>query len=174
VLRSILPAALWQSYFKFVFVRHPLDWFVSQYRYNTRRPRFPAWVLAQPWRARAALRTYRRAAARHEKRIYDAADVQRLHRHLKRYRGLPGTPTLLQSSYVHDTDGIQIVDFVGRFESLEEDVASVQRRIGIDFALPHRNRTDHPDYRDCFTDAGARKVRELWSVDFERLGYQAT
>jgi len=175
-LRSLLPAEQWDSYFKFVFVRHPLDWFVSQYRYNLERPPSLSRVLAKPRKAPAALRAFHRARARREERVYDVADVERLHRYLRRNRGLPDTPTLFQSSYVDDTDGTQIVDFVGRFELLAADIARVQQRIGIDFALPHLNRTDHPDgraYRNSLTEAGVRKVRELWAVDFDRLGYEA-
>jgi hypothetical protein len=169
VLRAIVPAELWQSCFKFVFVRHPLDWFVSQYRYNLDRS--PWQVLAKPWKLRAGLRAWKRAAASRSDHVYGAEDVLRLYRYLRRYRGLPGAPSLLQTNYVLDADGGQIVDFVGRFESLEVDVAHVQQRIGIQFELPHLNRTQHADYQSCFTDAGAEKVRELWSQDFEVLGY---
>lgn len=36
VARALLPSSIWSNYFKFSFVRHPLDWFVSAYRHNFR------------------------------------------------------------------------------------------------------------------------------------------
>jgi hypothetical protein len=38
ILRSLLPREIWDTSFKFVFVRHPLDWFTSQYTYNLTHP----------------------------------------------------------------------------------------------------------------------------------------
>ncbi len=34
VRKSMLPKTTWDNYFKFVFVRHPLDWFISQYSFH--------------------------------------------------------------------------------------------------------------------------------------------
>jgi hypothetical protein len=64
------------------------------------------------------------------------------------------------------------VDFVGRFEALERDFATVCRRIGIDPSLPHINRSTHRDFRDYYTPRTKAMVAEAYSADIERFGYE--
>jgi len=48
-----------------------------------------------------------------------------------------------QYDMLHDRQGNLLVDFVGRFESLQQDFDRVCERLGIvDSSLPHRNRSD--------------------------------
>src|SRR3954447_18105256 len=35
ILRGALPEKVWNAYFKFVFVRNPWDWFISQWFFNS-------------------------------------------------------------------------------------------------------------------------------------------
>src|SRR3954469_11273109 len=42
VLRGMLPQDTWRSYFKFVFVRNPFAWVVSQWKYNFKMVTLPA------------------------------------------------------------------------------------------------------------------------------------
>ena len=34
IVKAVIPADKWDNYFKFVFVRNPYDWVVSQMKYN--------------------------------------------------------------------------------------------------------------------------------------------
>lgn len=48
-----------------------------------------------------------------------------------------------QYDMLHDAQGKLMVDFVGRFESLQQDFDQICGRLGIaESALPHRNRSD--------------------------------
>ncbi|MCP9834388.1 MULTISPECIES: sulfotransferase family 2 domain-containing protein [unclassified Cyanobium] len=186
ILRSLLPREIWDSCFKFVFVRHPLDWFTSQYTYNlTPRARLPQ-AAGRPRRLRRLLHRLEQgravataprlqavlgSGAPAARRRYTVEDVNHLHEYLRRYRGLAMAPTLLQTSYVCDADGKVIVDFIGRFETLEADCHSVSSRLGLAITLPHMNRTDHLPPSQAFEPEAEARIRELWAVDFATLGY---
>jgi hypothetical protein len=61
-----------------------------------------------------------------------------------------------QYDMLYDRDGRLLVDFVGRFESLQQDFDQVCERLGItDSTLPHMNKSDKKS-RDL-----KRKVRNL-------------
>ena len=64
------------------------------------------------------------------------------------------------------------MDFVGRFETLEQDYAAVAARLGVQPDLPHANRTVHEDYRTYYTPETAEIVRQRFSRDVETFGYE--
>lgn len=67
-----------------------------------------------------------------------------------------------QYDMLHDRDGNLLVDFVGRFENLQQDFGRVCERLGIDDAgLPHRNRSDKKS-RDL-----RRKIRNFLFMNGE-------
>lgn len=69
--------------------------------------------------------------------------------------------------------GERRADFVGRTESLAQDMVAVQRRLGIDVAdVPHRNARTTGSYRDYYTDASRRRVAQVYAADVEEFGYE--
>ncbi len=97
--------------------------------------------------------------------------MNHLHSYLGRYRGLAMAPTLLQTSHVCDANGKVIVDFIGRFENIAADFNSISCRLDLAMTLPHLNRTDHLPPSEAFEPEAEARIRELWAVDFETLGY---
>jgi hypothetical protein len=80
----------------------------------------------------------------------------------------------LQSDYVIDLHGTVCVDFIGRYEQLERDFASVCERIGFAAVrLPHRRRASdrERDYRRYYDDATQELVGRHFAADIEMLGY---
>lgn len=69
--------------------------------------------------------------------------------------------------------GDRQVDFIGRLESFDQDVAVVRERLGLApvDAAPHVNRTRHGDYREFYTDETREHVAEVFAVDIEAFGY---
>jgi hypothetical protein len=63
------------------------------------------------------------------------------------------------------------VDFVGRFENLNEDIRKVQQVIGISFKVPHLNATARQAYQDCLTASPMQRITECWAKDFRVFGY---
>lgn len=196
LLRGVLPAAVWDEYFKFVFVRNPWDLFVSNWYHNAAgRPSGQSDAPSLRTRIHRRLRSmYRRAPQtrggerlrslyravwpRHPAKggvapvCFSPADVDYLFDLLKQERGLPGADGYYQSNWVYDVEGNCLVDFVGRFENLAGDVRQIADRIGVDMQLPHLNRTTHAPYRAHFDDASRRRVGERWEIDVRNFGYE--
>ena len=79
----------------------------------------------------------------------------------------------LQYDYLIDLDGNVIVDFIGRYEQLEDDFNEACRRIGIrPPKLPHKRRArDRLDYREYYTEETAELIAQRFKKDIEMLGY---
>jgi hypothetical protein len=85
-----------------------------------------------------------------------------------------GTGPVRKSMYefICDADGNVIVDFVGRYENLEQDFARICEQAGLPrFELPHLNQSTSGDYRKHYTSE-TRDIVAGWSrLDIEKFGY---
>ncbi len=79
-----------------------------------------------------------------------------------------------QVDYVTNRQGRLLVDFVGRFERLEADVAAVFAEIGLgEPELPHKNRSKRRGHYSAFyTPETEEIVRERFNRDIEYFGYE--
>lgn len=99
-----------------------------------------------------------------------------------------------QYQMLHDAEGKLLVDFVGRFETLQQDFARVCARLGIsDDQLPHRNPSNkksrdfkrrfknilfnngenrHHGLTDFYDDVTRDAVADYYRIDIETFGYQ--
>jgi hypothetical protein len=70
-------------------------------------------------------------------------------------------------------DGTVAVDFVGRFETLSEDLASVMQTLGVEtkLALPKTNVSESRDYRSYYTPELRDRVAEWYAPEIKLLGY---
>ena len=68
-------------------------------------------------------------------------------------------------------DGILAVDFVGRYETLDQDFDDLCRIFGMDASLEKVNVTPSVT-RDELIPANEQKLRSLYAKDFEVLGYE--
>lgn len=76
-------------------------------------------------------------------------------------------------------DGAKLaVDYVGRYEHLNEDLNAALQQIGVDerIAIPHTNRTptrDHSlDYRSFYSPRTRGLVAEWYAREIDALGYE--
>lgn len=76
-----------------------------------------------------------------------------------------------QHCYIEDHRGHILVDFAGRFETLNSDFKFVADKLGIDSTLPHLRRTSRIDFRDYYTTRSRELVRKRYAVDIELFGY---
>ena len=65
------------------------------------------------------------------------------------------------------------VDFIGRFECLNEDFAYVQKKLESQASLQLLNKTDgsKKDYREFYTDATRKIVADVYREDIRIFGY---
>jgi hypothetical protein len=83
-------------------------------------------------------------------------------------------PHTNQLDWFVDPHGNVLVDFIGRFENLQDDWATVAEKLGLPGKLPHVNA--NPDARKPYTEYYTKKTRELieykFRVDIDYFGYQ--
>jgi len=154
----------WDDYFSFAFVRNPWDRMVSWWAMvhaNTHGR--PAWKRLIKGRVRNNF--WRYIAERADTfedfclKCPDTVAEQNLY--------------FNQVDFLTDTDGVEIVGHVGRFETLDRDAAAVFERIGLGgVALPHRNVGKHRHYSTYYTDRARDAVAEGYARDIARFGYE--
>lgn len=77
-----------------------------------------------------------------------------------------------QLDYVTDESGKIIVDFVGRFESLHDDMQQVFDGLHLsDLELAHHNASTRSHYQDYYTHATRRLVARRYERDIDFFGY---
>lgn len=143
-LRATLPAKVFDSYYKFAFVRNPWDWHVSIYNYVRQRPDHV------------------------DRELFTSFG------NFERYLdwSIHAQGAQLQSSYVLDDSCDPLVDFVGRYEKVGRDFARVCERIGVECSLAHENRSSHGDFRKYYTPRTRELVAEAYRKDIEFFGYE--
>ncbi len=148
--KEMLPEEVYRSLFKFVVVRNPWDLQVSSYHHILReKPE----VL---------------------KGVQNFQDFLRLKFDQERaYDFMLDVSAELQHEYFVDLQGRVIVDFIARYERLQEDFQKICRRIGLpEMELPHLRRADQrEDYRQYYTEELAEMVAEHYQRDLQFLGY---
>jgi len=148
--KEMLPHEVFEKLFKFAFVRNPWDLQVSSWHHIRReRPHLLTGIEDFPTFIRWKL------------------DPERP------YQYHIDTSIELQSDYLKDLSGRIIVDFIGRYENLQEDFDQVCRTIGIaPRQLPHKRQAkNRSDYRKYYTDEIAELVARHFKPDIEAFGY---
>lgn len=144
MIRDIVSDEIWNSYFKFAFVRNPWDRMVSMYEYRVRakldiRPgeSFEEWI----WTS-------------NEKRKKEPLPLW-------------GPQTAWFSM-----DGENTLDFIGRFENIKRDWEVVCSYIGQSIELPRLNVSERRPYQTYYNSETKELVSEWHKEDIEMFGYR--
>ncbi|GAC22551.1 hypothetical protein GMES_0242 [Paraglaciecola mesophila KMM 241] len=150
--KEMLPDAFFNQLFKFAFVRNPWDLQVSSYHHIQREK--PA--LLKGINNFNEFITYKFDPQRPYIFHFDIA-------------------TKLQSDHLIDLYGNIIVDYIGRYETLNEDFNAIGKRCGIKtLSLPHKRKANNrqADYRHYYNDNSLEAVARHYQRDIELLNYQ--
>ena len=143
--KRLVGADLFHDYFKFVFVRNPWDTMVSRYFWN---------------------RSRKRRRANPESMEFPAW--------LRWYLAHPGSEQDNQWRYV-SIDNVRVVDYIGRYETLEQDLRTVFHRVGIDElpVLGHEKGGFRPKahYREFYDDESRALVSRRYRHAIRVFGY---
>jgi len=147
---EMLPREFFNELFKFAFVRNPWDLQVSSYHHVQReRPHL----------------------------LNGIEDFQSFLKWKldpgRPYHYIIDTSIELQSDYLVDLKGNIIVDFIGRYERLEDDFHEACARIGIKPPkLPRKRQAmDRTAYQKYYTDETAELIARHFRQDIEMFGY---
>ncbi|MBT8445756.1 MAG: sulfotransferase family 2 domain-containing protein [Gammaproteobacteria bacterium] len=141
--REHLGHEVYDSYFTFAFVRNPWDWQVSLYHFMKQSPLHPQYWLSRQF---SDFDDYIEWRCKSDRK--------------------------LQKSFLTDAHGKLIVDYIGRFETLNEDFAKICDKVGIESKLPHKNRSKHEGYKKYYNDKTRALVAEYFAEDIEFFDYQ--
>ncbi len=142
--QTYLETSIWNDYFKVAFVRNPFDRFVSACAFlNRSNPEFAE----QPtqWMKHAIRRP------QFQQRILIRP----------------------QSRQLCDKQGELKMDFVGRYESLQESLDQLLQLLNLPSQqLVRRNASKHKDYQDYYDAELEQQVRAFYQKDLELFSYQ--
>jgi hypothetical protein len=140
-IKSQLPPEVFDNFFKFAFVRNPWDWQVSLYFYMQQSPSHFQYDIVAPM-------------------TFDEYIEWRV-----------TEDRWFQKDFVVDENGRLLVDFVGKYEQLNQDFQQVCDTLGLDAALPHKQKSSHRDYRTYYNERTKHLVEEYFKEDIEFFGY---
>ena len=140
----------WDKYFKFAFVRNPWDRMVSLYHYFLQDSEKRVSELG---RRIAACDGFADFCSRLEELELDAHFDE-------------------QISYLIDFQGNFLIDYIGRFETLDRDYASVCTKLALPVVkLPHYRQSSHQHYLQYYDDQARCVIAERYKNDIAAFNY---
>ena len=141
----------WNKAYRFTLVRNPWDKVVSHYEYRRKKNKtevasrnisFSEWVR----------KTY---GPQKDPVLYD-------------------NPRSFQPQveWLKDDEGVINIDFIGKFETINEDFDQIKAAIGLDAELPHLNASRRAGYQSYYDDETREIVAEWFWEDIEVFGYR--
>jgi chondroitin 4-sulfotransferase 11 len=140
----------WDDYFKFAFVRNPWDRIVSLYHYFLQDSEKQCSALGKEI---AKLGGFREFCLQIDNLELDA--------HFDP-----------QISYLINYEGKFLLDYLGRYESLDKDFDFVCKKIGLPTVkLPHLRKSNHDTYHNHYDDEIAKIIATKYKSDIDAFKY---
>lgn len=142
-IRPYIKDEIWNSYFKFAFVRNPFDRFVSACFFTN------PLLKSYPEKATAIMKLMAQKELKSRSRNFRP-----------------------QLDYLTDTQGNIAVDFVGKVENYQNDYEHVCRKMGIiSIVLDKKNTTPHQHYTRYYDPELQKLVCQLFTNDIADFHY---
>ncbi len=141
----------WNTAYKFTLVRNPWDKVVSHYEYRRKRNKtevasrnipFSEWV----------------------KKTYGQEKDLFYYNNPRAFQP--------QVEWLKDDEGKISIDFIGKFETINEDFDQIKKAIGLKAELPHLNPTKRAGYQSYYDDETREIVAHWFREDIEVFGYR--
>ncbi|EPP8196174.1 sulfotransferase family 2 domain-containing protein [Campylobacter lari] len=146
-----------ENYFSFGFVRNPYDRMVSAYHYLRSGG---GNLVDETW---AKENIYK----------YNSFEefVLNLQNNDEQIKILSWMHFVPQYKYLCDNDKNILVNFIGKFEKLDEDFKKILNILKRKDSLVHVNKSKHRDYKDYYNYETYKIIREIYKNDFEIFDY---
>jgi len=140
----------WNTAYKFTLVRNPWDKVVSHYEYRRKRNKtevgsraisFSEWV----------------------KKTYGPDKDLFYYNNPKAFQ--------TQVEWLKDDEGRITIDFIGKFESINEDFDQIKHAIGLEAELPHLNASKRAGFQSYYDDETRQIVTDWFREDIEAFNY---
>ncbi|ELR97924.1 sulfotransferase family 2 domain-containing protein [Gloeocapsa sp. PCC 73106] len=152
---QVFDTKLFKEYFKFTFVRNPWDRLVSSYNYFKKRD-----IQDEHKKIVESFDNF-------DGFVSALEDIQLAKKIFKLSHFRP------QYQFVCDLRHNLLVDYIGYFETLEQDFEQIVIKLNRpELKLPHLNSSKEGlDYRDFYTEKTQKILAALYSEDIELFGY---
>jgi len=141
-----LAREVFDSLFKFAFVRNPWDWQVSLYFYIRQAPKHKL----------------------HEK-LNKMGFTDFIQWHIEQ-------KPLRQIDFLADEESRMIVDFVGKYENLDNDLNHIRKQLSLKVGPLHKTNVSknraHKDYRKYYDSSTANLIAAYFEADIKHFGYE--
>jgi len=148
-VKKELTADVYNSFYKFAFVRNPWDWQVSMYHF----------ILKQT------------DHVRHDLVKSMSGFDEYIEWVISEKNPYPRGATKYQKDMLIDKQGNLLVDYIGRYEMLNRDFDHVCQKLKLDTSLPTLNQSHHRDYRSYYDAKTRRQVATSFCEDIEMFDY---
>ena len=139
---NVIPAKIFNNYYKFGFVRNPWDWQVSLYTFMLKKENHHQHSLIKSFKS------------------FDEYIDWRVHEDLT-----------LQKSFFYSNEEC-LMDFVGKFENLDKHFLKVCNILNIDAKLPYLNKSrDDNKFLGFYSKKSIEMVNQAYKKDIELFGY---
>ncbi|MBR8828221.1 MAG: sulfotransferase family 2 domain-containing protein [Gomphosphaeria aponina SAG 52.96 = DSM 107014] len=143
--KEVLGEEIWDNYFKFSFIRNPWDLVVSTYH----------WWLKTSW----------------DDDKNTGAKIRQMNS-FEEYVKSPYLRSHTCSQALMDGTQNSLVDFIGKYESLEKDFAYVCGRVGLpNIELPAKNISEHKGYQEYYDQTTKEIVKKRFKWDIKNFTY---
>ncbi len=143
-IKSLLNTEVFNSSFKFSFVRNPWDWQVSLYHFMLQDENHHQHKLINK------MKSFEEYI---EWRVKYSVESQK--------------------SFLYDENNNKLVDYIGKFENLQEDFNVILSKIGVkEIQLPVLNTSIHRYYKEYYNDYTRDLVEKAFKEDIELFQYE--
>lgn len=152
-----------QDYYKFSFVRNPWERMVSWWNMFDKKGKFNDFS------------TYILENATNFSEFLDAINIDdEIKKSTSLLKAYGKSISVNQLDYLTDDNGTMMMDFVGRYENLQEDFNTVLTTIKLpNIILNQKNKFDRPDYKTFYTNPDdIEKVRVMCAKDIAYFNYE--
>ena len=158
IYKNIDKIELFDSYYKFTFVRNPFDWLLSIYYYILKNVNHNEHFIVKDMSLLQFLNYY-------------VNDMRKSNEN----KDLGHNKVTNLYEYVTDEKGNLLVDFIGRFENMENDMMLICQKLGLyfkDIPLLNVNLGKEKDYRKYYDTESIDFVNENFKKDLDYFNYK--